>query len=388
MTNRLFYILLFPLLMVWLTPAFAAKRIDLYSDKQLVLDQSVSLRQQAAAKGLETVFVRVSGNEKVLAHPAVKQALAKANDFLIQYSYASTDQVITIAGERREARDLQLQYSPSAVQKVLQDAGLAIWPETRPEVLVWVVSNQQGSRQLASAESLPNQAIKLAGVQSGLPMVMPALDLSDRQRLSPSRLWLLDERAIANASARYGADVVLAGRLIPTSNNTWSARFLLQHGSKNLIFNETGIGAQATAQQLVRRVAAYLASFQAIVVNTQADAPSLMVSVSNINQFEQYAELMNYLNELEVVVSVIVVGIKNDQVLLEIAYNGTSNTLLTRLADAPEIQRLADPVLPVSLPPESVPTASVDSTTPLSQPSSGHQLSPKAAFAWRTLDNQ
>jgi len=83
-------------------------------------------------------------------------------------------------------------------------------------------------------------------------------------------------------------------------------------------------------------------------------------------------------------------SVDNDQVLLEIAYNGTSEKLLSSLADAPEMQRLADPVsvpVPVIAPVPSTPSLDT-SISPTPSTSESQSIQPQAAFAWRKIDSQ
>lgn len=342
---------------------YAEKRIDLYTVSQLVVDQSLSLRQQATAKGLATTLVKVSGRQDTLEHPWVKAALAQATPYLKQYSYNSTNETITLAGSELPASRLLLHYSPSAIQRLLQSAQLATWPENRPEILLWVASEQQGKRLLnnASAEVL---AMKTAGDLRGLPMVMPSLDLLDRQTLSATRLWAMDEGAICKASIRYGADGVLAGRFSQIAAGQWRANFLLiDHGERHY-FNASNTSRQRVAQQVIDQVALYFASRDAIVVNDQQTAQSLLIAINNVTTFEHYAGLVNYLNDVPLIAGTTVTRVDGSQVILQLAYNGSEEKLLATLR-----------------------TADVLESQPLEVEATSVAPSLAAIFTWRVLNN-
>lgn len=337
------------LLIIGLMPAssYAEKRVELYRLSQLVLDESIGLRQQATSKGLATVLLKVSGREQVLQHPLVKEALTKATAYLAQYSYSSSDKTITIAGDNRSASLLSLQYSPAAVQRLLQSAQYPSWPETRPEILLWVASDNK-EKHLLDKQSLEVRAVKNAGDQRGVPIVNPLLDLADRKTLSATRLWAFDENAIQEASVRYGANGVLAGRLSSTSSGVWKGSFILLHKGQRTYLNEQAATAQNVAQKVVGKVANYFAGLEAIVVNDERDAPSMTIVVNTISRFEHYASLMKYLNSVPLVVGTTVSQVNGDQIVLELSYNGSADKLLTTLAGSDTLKPQLDEVNPVT----------------------------------------
>lgn len=329
------------LILVFPLTSFAEKSVDLYNISQLVLDQSVGLRQQATSSGLATVLVRVSGNQQVLQHPIVKEAISRANTYLSQYSYGSTDEMITIAGDSRPARRLFLQFSEFAIQRLLKTSQLPTWLARRPEVLFWLASDSQRQRLLLEAESLEVIAFKEAASTRGLPIATPLLDLQDRNALSPVRLWAMDEVAIRNASARYGLDAILAGRIKPVSDVSWQGNFILIHKAKRFYFNGSGISSQAVAKQVIDQVTNYLASLDAIIVNNENSAPSITIAVANITSFAAYASLLNYLDDLPFVAGTMVSRVDADQVMLTLSYNGSVEKLLSVLASSDLMQEVA-----------------------------------------------
>lgn len=313
--------------------AYAEKRVDLYTLNQLVIDQSLGLRQQATAKGLATTLVKVTGRQDILENPWVKEAFTQSTTYLKQYSYSSTDETITLAGSELPASRLLLQYSPLAIQRLLQSAQLPTWPENRPEVLLWVASDQQGKR-LLDAQTVEALAIKEAGDLRGLPIVMPSLDLLDRQTLPATRLWAMDEGAIGEASIRYGADGVLAGRLTQVTPDQWKATFLLMDKRERHYFTAEDASVQRVAQRIIDQVAYYFAGRDAIVVNDERTAQSLMVAIENIHTFEDYAGLVNYLDNVPFIAGTTVTRVDGSQVILQLAYNGSAEKLLATLSES------------------------------------------------------
>ncbi|ODS24985.1 hypothetical protein AB835_00315 [Candidatus Endobugula sertula] len=329
--NGLFLLVVWILIyIVWVPEVQASRRVDIYSVSQLVLDQSKAIRQQAAATALSSVIIRVAGNTQVLNNPQIKQALGQASSYLLQYSYESTSQTITLAGDVRPARRLLMQFSAAKIQDLFKTVQLAIWPDIRPEVLLWVVADKQG-RTLLDGQAEEVMLFKEAAVERGLPLSIPLLDLTDRQELSVRRLWALDESTIRNASSRYDSEAVLAGRVIENASGLWRASFIFLHNDQHLYFNASGINQQQVSRKIIGRVADYLSSFDAMVVSKDGTTPLMTMTVDNISTFASYMKLLTYLEALPAVASVAVRRVDGESIMLDLGYHGTLKKLLYTL---------------------------------------------------------
>jgi hypothetical protein len=330
----------------------AEKRIELYNVSQLVLDQSVGLRKQATAAGLSMVIIKVSGRPQALDHPLVKYALTASTDYLAQYRYDSTDETLTIVGDSRPAQRLILQFSASAIQSLLQAAQLPTWPDNRPEILLWLVSDKPVSgkraKRFLNAQSAEVLAMKAAGTIRGLPIAVPLLDLRDRRKLSPARVWVMDESTIRHASSRYGRDGVLAGRLTAVSRNLWKASVILIHKDKRLYFSSQAPTSKLAAQQIVDQAANYFSGLDAVVVNDESTAPSITIAVNEVSSFGAYASLLKYLADLPIIVNAMVSHVDGDQLTLELSYNGSSAKLLSLLAASEFMSPVVSGVAPIA----------------------------------------
>src|SRR5690625_1163830 len=99
----------------------------LYQDSVAVADQSRSGLSRAARQGLERVLVRVSGEREVSQQDGVRQALARADQLLDAYHYERNDPPPGEEGEEGEEAlpwRVQLSFSESGVQRLLQEVGL------------------------------------------------------------------------------------------------------------------------------------------------------------------------------------------------------------------------------------------------------------------------
>jgi len=332
-------------ILVVLLPAMATaeKRVALYDVSQLVLDESPSLRQQAIVAALSQVFVKVAGNEQVLSNPLVEDALQKATAYLSQYRYQSTEETLFIAGDQKPARRLLMRFSEASIQRVFALAQLPMWPDKRPEVLLWLAA-QKDNKVMLGTDSRAVGAFKAAADEYGLPISAPLLDLSDRQALPAARLWAMDERAIRAASLRYDLDVLLAGRMARiaiTGNNAWKGSFIVLQPSlpsaEQLYLSASGRSEQEVAQQIIAKLSAHLSSLSSIIVSDQlsiSSLPSLRIQVSNINDFAAYAGLLSHLGSFPVIASVMVSRVEGDTIELLLGYNDNSDKLLVALSSS------------------------------------------------------
>jgi uncharacterized protein len=325
---------------VGISVANAEKQVDLYTHTQLVLDQSENLRLQAMRSGLASVFIRVTGDTQSVKHAAVVQALSRPSAYVSQYRYKTTGEAITIAGASRPAQELWLQFSESAIQRVLQTAQLPVWSNLRPEILLWVAADESGKRILDSSSTLINTFKRTADIR-GLPLAMPLLDLTDRQKLTATRLWARDERAIHRASARYGADGVLAGRIVLASAPQLRGNFVLIYNGRSYGVDAEGENATIVVQKVMNQVVGILAKANAIVVADNSAASHLIIGIDNVFDFFAYAELLESLRNLSTVSHVMLKKVNSSHLIIDLRYQGDDTKLRQQLSSLPILQSIS-----------------------------------------------
>lgn len=311
-------------------PAAAERRMEIFSDTSLVLDQSVSVRQQAMKASLKTVLVRATGDVDIAEQPAIATALSAPSAYVSQYRYANTDEVITIAGAARPAQQLFLQFSKPAVERLLKTAQIAMWRELRPEVLLWVAIDDQGKR-IADTNSTAVTAMRRAASIRGIPLAVPSLDLTDRQSLSASRLWARDEVAIDRASQRYGADGVLAGRVI-MSGQALRANFLLTYNQRKYDFSAESDSLTALMQNIIDQAMVALAQPNSVILSDNNRLPSLTVAIGNVSRFASYAEVLQRLTALPSVSEASLQEVNQGYLLVNLRYQTTQDRIRSQLS--------------------------------------------------------
>ncbi|MGH1484582.1 MAG: DUF2066 domain-containing protein [Cellvibrionaceae bacterium] len=335
------FIVSLPLILLVMTISsltYAERSVDLYTANALVVNQTEQVRRQAAIRGLETVIVRLSGSRDTLQHPRVSEAVSNASAYLYQFSYQSTDQTIKIAGASQPATRLVMRFSQAPLETLLQDAQLPIWSSSRPDVLVWTASNAKGQNYVTPRSNI-GSALKIAAANRGLPVVSPVLDLEDRSALSVSRLWALDEGSVRVAARRYDADAVLAGRFSKARSN-WNGNFILLHQGKTQYFSATGDRQSKVANDIIDRVTEYFANIYAAVPGSVNGSNSMLLQVNNINEFSRYTEVLNYLEKINLVESLMLENVQPDQLQVRVNLNTDRQRFLTTLELDKKLRRV------------------------------------------------
>lgn len=334
--------------------SYAEKTVALYEVDSLVINQSTPVRQRAAAEGLKTVLVRLTGDSDIASQPVFANAFANASDYLDTYRYQSTTETLMIAGSPQAATLLRMRFNRAAVEDKVEQAGLPLWSATRPDVLIWAADDQRGKQYIDLGSTFAT-SLNRAASQRGLPLTIPVFDLEDRSALPLNRLWALDEIQTKVASQRYATNAVLLGRF-SLLKKEWNASFVLNHRQKTLYLSAKGDTESAVSQAIIDQVADYFADLYAVAAKSHTSLQALpnqsafvtgtisnrtdrfqgpgglLIEVGNIDSFAAYASLMNYLENLPAIESVSIITANQPSLLLGLRLKGSSEQLLSSLS--------------------------------------------------------
>ncbi len=322
--------LAFGLTLGWFAaPAQAERVVDLYTADILVTSQSSSERRRAAREGLEQLMVRVSGDPGASQHAVVQEALSRAEDFIYEFNYVSTDETIEVEGEERPASRLIMKFSPPELERLLRSASLSLWPANRPAVLVWLVSRDRDGPQRISGTQ-ERDWLRARANARGLPLVMPLDDLEDRLAVSARDLWALDEEAIRKASQRYEAEAILVGRYSETSAGQWRSDWQLYHNLGNPTFYLRAESVEALLADSIDEVANHFAGLYAIVPRDEGP-DAVLIEVGGIEEFGDYKAVERYLEDLALVRRAELVSLRPGVLTLRLVTEGEQARLLGTL---------------------------------------------------------
>lgn len=341
-------LLTFLLLSVCTAASMAEQVVQVYRAEALVASQSQAERNSATQVALGEVIWRVTGDSAALDHPNVREALNQAQRYLYEYSYASTDEQLEVDGKSVRATKVILKFSSQAIEKLLRESGLPLWPANRPKLLVWQIMTDESGTTHRVLEDEARKALYDQAALRGLPLLLPMHDFEDSIALGSDSLWNMDESAIRSASERYKPDAILVGRYRQQSG-VWHAEWLLLHGSASQQFKVQSAGSPDLFIQAVNTVADYFARLYAITPS-EGGSDAIVIRVGEVRDFATYKKVQRYLEGLAMINRVEVVTAHQDQLLIRLYTEGDLPLLLSTL----ELGKKLFPVVSESIPVQPV----------------------------------
>lgn len=313
------------------SPAVQAVQIEgLYSHQTQVSGDDEAERAQAFATALAAVIVKLTGGEDALRVPGVDRALSRARDFVEGISYSSVGD----AASGQTQRMINVDLSQALVDALLSDLGIPIWNINRPSILVWVaIQSPEGSRRLMNLETdqlMVDSLVNFADSR-GLPLLFPVLDFEDRRNLTIDNLWDLRSEAINQASARYGADGILAGRIHFTPTGELVGLWQFQFQGEAQIFDGLDSDLKAYLEAPLRKVTDQLADYFALP-SVSSFERSITLRVDGIRTLADYAALLAYVRQLGIVPESSLASLDAERVELNLAVLGDAIRLRELIA--------------------------------------------------------
>lgn len=332
---------------------FAGELTNLYQAEIPVLGQDKEHRQTALQTAMFEVLVRVSGNREIARDGRVKALLQNPDRFVLQFRYKQDASANSVSGSNPGSAapllKLWVEFDAKSINQVLQQANIPVWGRARPELLLWIVVEDGSQRFLISADSTTQlkEPIHKNSERRGLPVLYPLYDLEDQAKVRLTDILGNFSEPILNASARYRTDAILVGRLSRSLGNSWEGKwYFYQEGNMDQ-WSFTNPEINATIAAGLDRAIDVLAS-RTIISGTQVAGEEVLMNIAGIHTLVQLNQAQKLIKNLEIVGSLQVQQIKQDDVTLKINVRGTAQDFtrllgrVEKLAAAPQ-DTLADP---------------------------------------------
>ncbi len=284
-------------------------------------------RQAAVQEAFRKVAVKLTGRSDAARSPAVQSLLATAEAYVQQYRYSEQPAA-------DGSQQLWVSFDPRGVESALRQSGLELWGQQRPLTLVWAVVDSGQGRELVSADGPAGAAAALqaAATDRGLPLVLPLLDLEDRQALTASDVWGRFAEPIQAASRRYTSDAVLAGRVFRTPRGEWQSDWSLLQGMQTQRWSATSPTREAALAAGVAGATDSLARQYTAPALLTAAPGLLTLVVRDVRRYEDYGQALRYLESLPQVVSVQVLQATPGELRFALDLRGSQDALARALA--------------------------------------------------------
>ncbi|MCW8125207.1 DUF2066 domain-containing protein [Microbulbifer halophilus] len=323
------------LLCALVMPAQARVIPDLYEVIEAVPSRGASDRAAAGSRGLERIFVRVTGDTDIGSDPRVQPVLQEAQQYLQSYRYGREDNELF----------LHLSYDPRAISDRVRELQLPVWPNNRPGTLVWMaVDTLRNGRSGLSEQDSPElfAALDAMAMERGLPVEFPVMDLNDLRNMPLGNLWAQDERAAERAAVRYGPDATLMGRLLELSGDRWQADWLLIHGGRSYAFDASGDSLEEVAIRGIDGAADLLAERYAVRPDSSGKQNAVILEISGVDSFADYSRASDYLQGLAQVSSAELLSVDGDRMRFALTTAARMQNLRDALALNRQLKAQAD----------------------------------------------
>jgi len=282
-------------------PVRAVADVSVYQSLVPLKSNSQADRAAAFGEALKSAAVRASGRRDAGSNATIAAAASDPTRYVQQYSTTS-DYMLKVG------------FNAKAMDRLLQQAGLPLWPLERPvtQVLLVTGSAAGGARAIVEGERVAERTeVERAAQQRGMPISWP------RGTVAAAAVRAIVAGGGAGAQAGSDSRPVLAG--VPSGSGI-SWRFV-QPGQSATVDGAPQDGVNLAADSLAARYAP---------ASTRGMS-EMTVRVGGIEDVRSYAALLEYLKSLSLVRNVDVEEMAGDIVTLKLAVRGDLE-LLRRIA--------------------------------------------------------
>ena len=342
----LYFLLLLTLPLISWEHSAALQVSGLYSQQIPVTNDGEAERNRAFREAFAAVVVKVSGDPRWLENLAIERAIAQAQNYVEATSYISEsiqlpleDNTLPLDSDEEqfytaEQRIISVNFAAALINELLADAGIPVWDDNRPSVLVWMVlQNSAGEREFLTVGSNPEivKVMQDFAAARGLPIIFPVLDFEDRRSLSENIAWNLDEAAISSASERYGADSILAGRLHFTASGELVGLWQFRFQEETDVFDGFDSELKSYLYDPLNRITTQLAGYFAILPES-IDGDTVRLRIDGIKNLNDYSSLLNYVENLGLVATVTTAEVDGERIELQLSLVGDTRQLYEQIA--------------------------------------------------------
>ena len=321
--------------------ATAAHVVSLYDVDVLVVNESASSRQAAFKKGLDEVFVRISGDSIVMD----KLKPPAAATYVKQYSYDPVDEPTTNDKGQQLTHRIKIHYNGRAMGKYLQDNGFPVWSAHRTDVVIWLAVRDGRNEYVLKEkdQSLLKAAADEALIRRGVSQRWPLYDAKDRKLLSVADIRGGFKEPVTNASKRYSRGPALTGSMIwngkkwqsswsllmKSGNHYWS----LENKDYNVLINKA-IDQAADALGVVYAIRGSVGKQPLVTVH---------LAVQAVNSIEKYHRVESYLTGLNAVESAKILQVDGQNALFEASLRSNEDEFLNLIENDAELIKVDPP---------------------------------------------
>ncbi|XAG67998.1 DUF2066 domain-containing protein [bacterium 19CA06SA08-2] len=309
----------------------AAQVTDLYQGKAPTSGDMVAAQSQA----LGDVLVKVTGKRDILTQPDVVKALAAPGDYVQHYGYQDVGPV----------KFLKADFNVAKVNALISQSKFALLGPARPQMALWLVINE-GERRILPDQSSDGwaSALRTQSQAMGLPVSIPLMDLDDNMAVNATDVWGRFAAPTLQASQRYGAEMVVLGKLTPEGDK-WSMDWGLYGpkagGELAELTRGSSSGTQAeVAQHFADELAAWLVQNYGARISGVASSQTLVVE--GLSGIDGMITVQKMLQGMASVTKVTIGKLEGDKVTFDLSLQGDKAELIRGLQLESRLRQIDD----------------------------------------------
>jgi len=309
----------------------AAQVTDLYQGKAPTSGDMVAAQSQA----LGDVLVKVTGKRDILTQPDVVKALAAPGDYVQHYGYQDVGPV----------KFLKADFNVAKVNALISQSKFSLLGPARPQMALWLVINE-GERRILPDQSSDGwaSALRTQSQAMGLPVSIPLMDLDDNMAVNATDVWGRFAAPILQASQRYGAEMVVLGKLTPEGDK-WSIDWGLYGpkagGELAELTRGSSSGTQAeVAQHFADELAAWLVQNYGARISGVASSQTLVVE--GLSGIDGMITVQKMLQGMASVTKVTIGKLEGDKVTFDLSLQGDKAELIRGLQLESRLRQIDD----------------------------------------------
>lgn len=313
----------------------AAQVTDLYQGKAPTSGDMAAAQSQA----LGDVLIKVTGRRDILTQPAVVKALAAPGDFVQHYGYQDLGPV----------KFLKADFDVTKVNALIAQSKFPLLGPARPQMAIWLVVDE-GERRILPDQSSDGWAAALRAQSQamGLPVSIPLMDLDDNMAVNATDVWGRFADPILQASQRYGAEMVVLGKLTPEGDKEegkWSIDWGLYGpkagGELAELTKGAGSGTQAeVAQGMADALAGWLVQQYGTRLSGVASSQTLVVE--GLSGIDGMITVQKMLQGMASITKVTIGKLEGDKVTFNLSLQGDKAELVRGLQLESRLRQIED----------------------------------------------
>lgn len=278
-------------------------------------DKSDETRAELIEQGFKEVLFKTTADSDFSNSDSVKPDTLELDKYVSSYTYYKS----------RDGLQLDIKFNEKMVQNLLREVGKPFIGKERPTAVVWLIVDEPGGTSFIG-DKYPEviDRINQQATASGFPVIQPLLDLSDKSMVSEDIVARFNDAPMLMASNRYGADVVIAGKISKFAG-VWQSTWRIL-GKESVTWKDENNSLDVAVDNFMAEYSNYLVKNYAYQAGIESDE-AVKLHIAGIKSIEELFKIEKFLRNIPIVSEYNVVSVNNEDAVFEVTVDGDLDDL-------------------------------------------------------------